>query len=226
MAGDPLLRGIEIARRRRRACRGHYEPALAVAREHRLAPPEAVSAYSLGAAAWVAGDVAEAERRFAESFASVRRSRDSDESVPALVNVAEMVRAGSRRARPAARLRGDAAAVRGDLVPRSAAGYVLLNWANVARSAGDDGRARALLAEALAHFERIGSDQGRADVWARLANLELAEGRRRRGGGALRARAAIAGAAAATGAAPRSRWSGSADGARRGAGLPSAPRRC
>src|SRR5262249_21956644 len=58
-----------------------------------------------------------------------------------------------------------------------AAGYVLINWANVVRSAGDDRQARSLLEDGLAHFERIGSDQGRADTWARLANLELADER-------------------------------------------------
>src|SRR5262249_56985817 len=48
--------------------------------------------------------------------------------------------------------------------------------ATVVRSAGDDRQARALLEDGLAQFERIGSDQGQADTWARLANLELAGG--------------------------------------------------
>ena len=42
-------------------------------------------------------------------------------------------------------------------------------WATTARR----GRCSS---EALAHFERIGSDQGRADAWARLANVELSAG--------------------------------------------------
>ena len=68
--------GIEIAREDGRAAAGHFEAALAVAREHRLAAPEAVSVYSLGVAAWVAGDLAAAEERMAESaglFAAPRR---------------------------------------------------------------------------------------------------------------------------------------------------------
>ena len=155
---------------------GYYRPALAFAREHGLAAAEAVSLYSLGAAAWVAGDVGEAERLCAESFELFRALADSEESVPALINVAEMIRADP-----------DAPGVRiafeetlqpfADISCRVAAGYVLLNWANVVRSADDDRRARALLEDGLAHFERIGSAQGRADATARLANLELSDGR-------------------------------------------------
>jgi predicted ATPase len=167
---------VEIADDNGARAASFYGPALLLAREHGLAPAEAVTAYSLGAAAWVAGDIAEAERLCAESFALFSALEDSDESVPALVNVAEMFRPDP-----------DAPGVRiafeetlqpfSDITCRAAAGYVLINWANVVRSAGDDRQARALLEDGLAHFERIGSDQGQADTWARLANLELVGGR-------------------------------------------------
>ena len=153
----------------------YYEPALAFAREHGLAAAEAVSAYSLGAAAWVSGDVAEAERLCSESFALFGALAGSEESVPALVNVAEMIR--SNPDAPGVRLAfEDTLQPFADISCPVAAGYVLLNWANVVRSAGDDRRARALLEDARAHFERIGSDHGRADAWARLANVKLSDG--------------------------------------------------
>jgi tetratricopeptide (TPR) repeat protein len=182
--GDPALEwrafhfraAVEIAADEGVRAASFYEPALALAREHGLAAAEAVSAYSLGAAAWVSGDVAEAERQCAASFELFRALADSGESVPALVNVAEVVERDPRA--PGLRL-----AFEDTLQPFAAiscpvaAGYVLINWANVVRSAGDETQARSLLADGLAHFERVGSEQGRADTWARLANLELSEGR-------------------------------------------------
>jgi predicted ATPase len=185
--GDPALEwralhfraAVEIADDDGVRAASFYEPALLLAREHALAPAEAVTAYSLGAAAWVAGDVAEAERRCAESFALFGALENSAESVPALVNVAESV----RPVRPDPNLPGLRLAFEDTLQPFSdiscqvAAGYVLINWANVVRSEGDDRQARTLLEDGLSHFERIGSDQGEADTWARLANLELADER-------------------------------------------------
>ena len=181
--GDPRLEwrtfhfraAVEIADDEGVRAASFYEPALALAREHGLAAAEAVSAYSLGAAAWVAGDAAEAERLCAESFALVSALADGEDSVPALVNVAEMV--GLDPAAPSVRLAfEDTLLPFGDISCRVAAGYVLINWANVVRSAGDERRARALLEDGLAYFERIDSDQGRADAWARLANVELSTG--------------------------------------------------
>ncbi|HEU5215850.1 MAG TPA: tetratricopeptide repeat protein [Gaiellaceae bacterium] len=181
--GDPSLEwrtlhfraAVEIADDDGARAASFYEPALALAREHGLAEAEAVSAYSLGAAAWVAGDAAEAERLCAESFALFGALADSQEPVPALVNVAEMIRPEPDA--PGVRLAfEDTLQPFADLSCRVAAGYVLLNWANVVRSAGDERRSRELLEDGLAHFERIGSEQGRADAWARLANLELSDG--------------------------------------------------
>jgi predicted ATPase len=155
---------------------GFYRPALAFAHEHGLAAAEAVSTYSLAAAAWVAGDVGEAERLCAESFELFRVLADSDEPVPALINVAEMIRADPDV--PGVRLAFEETLQPfSDISCAMAAGYVLINWANVVRSVGDDRRARTLLADGLSHFERIGSDQGCADATARLANLELSDGR-------------------------------------------------
>jgi predicted ATPase len=178
--GDPALEwltlhfraAVEIAADDGVSAASFYEPALALAREQGLAAAEAVSAYSLGAAAWVAGDLEEAELRCAESFALFGALADAEESVPALVNVAEMVR--SDPSAPGLRLAFEETLQPfADISSRVAAGYVLINWANVVRSAGDDRRARSLLGDGLAHFERIGSDQGRADAWARLANVAL-----------------------------------------------------
>jgi len=169
---------VEIAAAEGASAASYYQPALVFAREHGLAAAEAVSTYSLGAAAWVTGDLAEAERLCAESFALFGALAESDEFVPALVNVAEM----SRPIHPNSDTPGVRLAFEDTLQPfaeiscRVAAGYVLINWANLVRSAGDDRRARELLEEGLLHFEESGSDQGRADAWARLANLELSNG--------------------------------------------------
>jgi predicted ATPase len=182
--GDPALEwrtlhfraAVEIADDHGPRAASFYESALAFARERGLLAAEAVSAYSLGAAAWVNGDVAEAQRLCEESFALFGALVDPEEPVPALVNVAEMMRSGPDA--PGVRIAfEDTLQPFADISSRVAAGYVLLNWANVVRSAGDDRQGRALLEDGLAHFERIGSDQGRADAWARLANLELSNGR-------------------------------------------------
>jgi predicted ATPase len=167
--------GIEIAREDDRAAAGHYEAALTVARDHRLAASEAVSVYSLGVAAWVAGALPAAEERFAESAGLFAGLGNPDEAVPALINVSQV--AVQDPGAPGLRLVfEDTLQPFADISSAVAAGYVLLNWANVARAAGDPARARRLLAEALGRFERAGSERGRADVWARSANLALAEG--------------------------------------------------
>jgi predicted ATPase/tetratricopeptide (TPR) repeat protein len=167
--------GVQIAREDGRAAAIEYDAALAVARSHRLAGPEAVSVYSLGVAAWVAGDLVEAETRFAESDALFARLADTGEAVPALVNVAQI--AVQAQGGPGLRLVfEDTLQPFADISCAVAAGYVLLNWANVARAADDTGRARTLLAAALERFERTGTERGLADVRARLAYLALADG--------------------------------------------------
>jgi predicted ATPase len=167
--------GIEIAREEGERAAGHYAAAVAVARRHGLAAPEAVSVYSLGVAAWMADDLGTAEARCAESYALLAGLGDPAGTVPALVNVAQM----ATRDPDALVLRlvfEDTLQPFAEISCDIAAGYVLLNWANVARTAADPARARTLLAEALERFERAGTERGRADVWARLAYLALADG--------------------------------------------------
>jgi predicted ATPase/predicted negative regulator of RcsB-dependent stress response len=181
--GDPALEwravhfrgGIEIASEDGRAAAVQYEAAVAVARSHELAGLEAVSVYSLGMAAFVAGDLAVAEERFAESAGLFAGVGDPDAMVPSLLNVAQVtVRApGSPELRL---LFEDTLQPFSEVTCTIAAGYVFLNWANVARIAGDPARARSLLSEGLRRFEQAGSVRGPADVWARLAYLDLSEG--------------------------------------------------
>jgi len=167
--------GIEVARENGRAATVHFEAALAVARDNRLASREAVSVYSLGVAAWAAGDLATAEKRFAESDALFAGLGDPNETVPSLINVAQI--AVQDPAAPGLRLVFEETLLPfAELPSAMAAGYLMLNWANVARSADDFTRARDLLAQALERFEQAGSERGPGDVWARLANLELADG--------------------------------------------------
>jgi predicted ATPase len=167
---------VEIADDDGERAADYYRPALALAHDHGLASAEAVSTYSLGAAAWVAGNPGEAERLCAESFALFGALADSAEPVPALINVAEMIQLDPDA--PGVRLAfEDTLQPFSDISCGVAAGYVLINWANCVRSAGDERQARSLLADGLSHFERIGSEQGCADATARLANLELSEGR-------------------------------------------------
>jgi predicted ATPase len=183
MLGEPELEwraihfrgGAEIAREDGRAAAAEYEQALAVARHHGLPALEAVSVYSLGVAAWISGDFAESEARLAESAALFADRAEPSETVPSLVNVAQI--AVQDPGAPGLRLVfEDTLEPFAEVSAEIAPGYVLLNWANVARSAGDTARARALLGEALERFERAGSERGRGDVWARLANLALARG--------------------------------------------------
>ncbi|HKD95445.1 MAG TPA: tetratricopeptide repeat protein [Gaiellaceae bacterium] len=167
--------GIEIAREDGRAAAVHFESALAIALERQLSALEAVSVYSLGVAAWMAGDFDGAEELFAKSAGLFAGLGSSDETVPALINVAQI--AVQDPGAPGLRLVFEETLQPfAEVSSADAAGYVLLNWANVARAADEPARARELLAEALDGFERAGSERGRADVWARLANLALAAG--------------------------------------------------
>ena len=74
-----------------------------------------------------------------------------DERVPALINVAQIPM--QAQGAPGLRLAfEDTLLPFAEGSPAVAAGYVLLNWANVARAAADPARARVLLAEALDRF--------------------------------------------------------------------------
>ena len=181
--GEPALEwraihfrgGIEIAGEDGRAAAEQYEAAVAVARRHGLVALEAVSVYSLGVAAFVAGELAVAEARFAESDELFAGAGDPEETVPSLLNVAQI--AVKDPGAPVLRLVfEDTLQPFSEVTCAVASGYVLLNWANVARTADDPARARVLLAAALRRFEQAGSVRGPADVWARLAYLGLSEG--------------------------------------------------
>jgi predicted ATPase len=179
--GDPALEwraihfrgGIQIAQEDGSAAAAEYEAAVEVARSHGLDALEAVSVYSLGVAAWVAGDLGAADERLAESDRLFARVGEPDELVPSLLNIAQMaVQDG-----PVLRLVfEDTLQPFSEVTCAIASGYVLLNWANMARTAGDPARARALLAEALRRFEQAGSVRGPADVWTRYAYLDLSDG--------------------------------------------------
>ena len=208
VARDPLPRRHRDRARRRPRGRGPLRGGARGRARARLAAPEAVSVYSLGVAAWVAGDLAAAEERFAESRA-VRRPRRTGRDRPGAHQRRPDRRPGSGRARPAARLRGHAAAVRRGLLRRAPPATSCSTGRTSPRGRGDPARARTLLAEALERFERAGDERGRADVGA-AREPRPRRGRRRGGGGAVRASADAARAAAATGAARRSRSSGSA----------------
>src|SRR5262249_13531964 len=58
----------------------------------------------------------------------------------------------------------------------AAAAYVITNQSAVARMLGDFARARELIDDAGRRFEALDDERGRADVHARRAYLELAEG--------------------------------------------------
>jgi predicted ATPase len=181
--GDPALEwraihfggGIEIAREDGHAAAVRYEAAVAVARDNGLAGLEGVSVYSLGFASWIAGDFAAAEELFAASVDLFAAVDDPDTTVPSLLNVAQIAVRDPNA--PVLRLVfEDTLQPFSEVTCAIAEGYVLLNWANVARTADDPTRARALLADALERFEQAGSVRGPADVWARLAYLGLSEG--------------------------------------------------
>ena len=100
---------------------------------------------------------------------------DRSETVPALLNVADIARAGSGRSRAAARLRGHAAAVRRGLVPRRRRlRRAQLGECRPRRRARRRAPGRSSTRRSPTSCE-IGSERGRADVWARTANLALAE---------------------------------------------------
>ena len=93
------------------------ESARELAQREGLAASQAVSVYSLGVARWLLGDLAGAEELLIESAASFRRLAGSGERILSPLNIAEMrSERPLRAARGEDRLRGDAAAVRGDLL--------------------------------------------------------------------------------------------------------------
>jgi len=150
------------------------DEALAAARRHGLAAAEAIGIYSLGVAAWIVGQFEEAEERVEESLAAFRALDESPERIPSPANIAE---ARSVADSPGLRLVfEDTLQPFVEITCRSAVSYVLANEAAIARARGDLVRARALLDESLARFERDDDARGRAYVLARRAFLELEAG--------------------------------------------------
>jgi predicted ATPase/DNA-binding SARP family transcriptional activator len=152
------------------------ESARALAAREGLAASEAVSAYSLGVARWLLGDLPGAEGLLTETVDSFRRQAASSERILSPLNIVE-VRSGD----PAARL-GLRIVFEETLQPfveiscETAVAYVLANQATIARVRGELSRARALLEEADALFGQAGDERGQADLLVRCAYLELAEG--------------------------------------------------
>jgi predicted ATPase len=140
------------------------ERALDLARRERFAAAEAIGVYSLGVAAWIAGDVARAEELVARSADLFRAAPCARIASP--VNIAEL-RAGEfeETLQPFAEISSDAAV-----------GYVLANQAGLVRARGDLARARELLDESAACL--VGDEAGTAAVLVRRAYLELADGSR------------------------------------------------
>ncbi len=155
---------------------GLFELARAIARREGLAAYEAVSEYSLGVARWLMGDLAGAEELLIGAAASFRAQAHSPERIPSLLNVAEM-RAADPAARPGLRIVFEETLH--PLVESScetAVGYVLANQATIARLRGEPERARVLLQEAGARFDRSADARGQSDVHMRHAYLALSQG--------------------------------------------------
>ncbi|HWX97466.1 MAG TPA: AAA family ATPase [Solirubrobacteraceae bacterium] len=150
--------------------------ARALATREGLDASEAVSAYSLGVARWLLGDLAGAEADLVESVASFRRLAGTSQRILSPLNIAEM-----RSADPSGQ-QGLRIVFEETLLPLveiscdTAIGYVLANQATIARVRGELGRARELLDEADARLANVEDQRGQADVLVRRAYLELAEG--------------------------------------------------
>jgi len=151
------------------------ERALEVAGREGFAAAEAIGIYSLGVAHWILDDLVGAEELIAQSVELFRRLESSTERIPSPVNVAEVQRESGRDS-------GLRLVFEDTLQPfleiscEAAVGYVLANQAGIARARGDLGRARELLDECTARFERAGDDDGLAAVLVRRSYVDLADG--------------------------------------------------
>ncbi len=136
----------------------------------------AVSAYSLGVAEWLLGDLATAEALLNESVSSFRLLAGGSERILSPLNIAEM-RSSDPSGQPGLRI-----VFEETLQPfveiscHTAVGYLLANQATIARVRGELSRARELLDEAGDRFTRADDERGEADMLVRRAYLELAEG--------------------------------------------------
>jgi predicted ATPase len=152
------------------------EKALELARNQGFAAAAATGVYTMGVAHWIVGDLARTEALVASGIGALRELGDSQELIPALVNIAEL-----RSPRPGG-LPGLGLAFEDSLHPfveitcEAAVSYALANQAGLARARGDLVKARRLLDESAARFADAGDTAGSASVAVRRAYLELAEG--------------------------------------------------
>jgi predicted ATPase len=148
--------------------------AIALARKEGFAAREAIGVYSLGVAAWLAGDLAQAEELVLASLEALRALPASAEPIPSPINIAETLKVHDD-----GRITivfEDTRHALFEIGVEKAVGYVLANLAGVIRTRGDLDRARRLLEEAAARFDREDDEWGRADLLIRRAYLELDAG--------------------------------------------------
>lgn len=152
-----------------------FELGLALARSQRFAAEEATCIHSLGVAHWTLGDLTAADELLTESAAAFRAAASSWARVPSPINIGEL-RDDAPDGIPAHVVFEETLQPFFEISCDAAVGYALANQAGIARILGDHARARALLDESEDRFTEIGDERGNADVQARRAYLELAEG--------------------------------------------------
>jgi predicted ATPase len=152
------------------------ERALALAQREGLAAEEAIGVYSLGVAHWIRGELARAAELLERSVELFGPLVGSGERIPSPVNIADLRTTQPHGTSALRVVFEDSLQPFTEISPDDAVGYVLANQAVVARARGDLARARALLDESAARFERSGDETGRAALLVRRAYLELAEG--------------------------------------------------
>jgi predicted ATPase len=149
---------------------------LALARQERFGPEEAIGVYSLGVANWILGDLARAEELVGEGAELFGALTGSPEQIISPVNFAE-IRTSLTVGRPGLRvIFEDTLQPFLEVSCDTALGYVLANQAGLVAARGDLARAHGLLHESASKFEKSGDERGRAAVLVRRAYLELTEG--------------------------------------------------
>src|SRR5439155_22240278 len=132
--------------------------------------------HALGVARWMLGELTNADRLLDESITGFRALKDSTETIPSLLNIAE-IRTDRLERRPGVQLLfEDTLQPFVEVSCETAVSYALANQAGVARGVGDLARAHALLDESRARFETAEDDQGLATVLVRGAYISFVEG--------------------------------------------------
>jgi predicted ATPase len=148
------------------------ERGLEFAREHGLAPAEALCVYTLGVSRWMVGDLERADELLAESLERFR-AVDADELIPSPVNISETRVWGDDNSTPLGVVFEDTLQPFFEVSCASAVGFVLANLATIARLRGDIDRADRLLTEGRTQFTELGDERGQASVLARRGYFEL-----------------------------------------------------